>query len=49
MKIKTRFIKSVTQTAKTLDHKLPWQRGAARAERIARREASIKQAMPRHA
>ncbi|MEX0280840.1 MAG: hypothetical protein AB3N13_06565 [Arenibacterium sp.] len=49
MKVKTRFIKSVTETAKTMDQPLPWQRGKARADRIARRNESLRQVAPRHA
>jgi hypothetical protein len=49
MKIKKRFIASVTETAKTLDRPLPWTRGEARAARIARRDASATKAETRQA
>lgn len=38
--MKTRFIKSVTQGAKTSKVEMPWARGRRRAEMIARRETA---------
>ncbi|EEB84055.1 hypothetical protein [Roseobacter sp. GAI101] len=39
MKIKTRFIKSVVETAAKEDTVMPWTRGARRAAFIAKRNA----------
>jgi hypothetical protein len=38
--MKTRFIKSITATAKSTEVRLPFERGAARAAMIARRKAA---------
>ncbi|MCM2563302.1 hypothetical protein M8756_13730 [Lutimaribacter sp. EGI FJ00015] len=46
----TRWIKSVTETAKASDlPAMPWQRGARRAEMIARRNARDTAQQRRHA
>ncbi|MBO6865601.1 MAG: hypothetical protein JJ877_01045 [Thalassococcus sp.] len=39
MKTRTRFIKSVLNTAATTETKLPWERGATRQAMIAKRDA----------
>lgn len=41
MKTNTRFIKSVTTTAATMDVCPPWSRGARRAAFIAKRAAQL--------
>jgi len=40
MKIKTRFIKSVIDTAAKSETQMPWTRGARRAAFIAKRNAT---------
>lgn len=40
MKPKSRFIKSVVETARKSDVQLPWERGPRRKETIARRQAA---------
>ncbi|MBQ0804724.1 MULTISPECIES: hypothetical protein [unclassified Sulfitobacter] len=40
MKIKTRFIKSIVETAAKDDTVMPWARGARRAAFIAKRSTS---------
>lgn len=37
MKVRTRFIRSVIETAQTCDAELPWARGAVRRKMIANR------------
>ncbi|WP_425072316.1 hypothetical protein [Sagittula sp. S175] len=40
MKTKSRFIKSIVETAKACENnRMPWERGAPRAKMIARRKA----------
>lgn len=41
MKPKARFIKSVIDTAKDCDTRMPWTRGARRAEFIASRRPAL--------
>ena len=41
--MKTRFIKSITETAKSSEVRLPFERGAPRAAMIARRKAEARQ------
>ena len=45
MKPKTRFIKSIVETARKAEAELPWARGARRAAMIARRAAQPAPAM----